>query len=393
MVYRHAVWCAAIGLGLAAHAIGSTAAAAMVPAPRASPSEPPQPSARSLTLLLPAPDSGLDPKLIEAIGEHSQSVGLQVEPAPTDLQRGPLAQAQARPASPDSVGVFWLSARADGVAVYLYEPRRRVVFIREVRRGADDSDAVLVDAVGVIVASTAAALQRRGEIGMRRAEADDLESQVVAPATDVAPACPAVEPRCPSPAADRSAEPSVPAINRPPLLLSAGLGYFGESFDRHAPWQSGVLGQLSIAPHRLVRVGAGYGFLAPTSRPTLEFDIWRHELGAHLGVGGSVTTRVAVRGTAVVGLQLVRWRSVQGDGLRPLLRAGPGAELSIAIVPGLTFDVGLGAVATLTPFSLLACEGTTTDCEPSAQREVARPWPIAPRATVGLRTTIDLRAR
>lgn len=371
--------------------------------PNAGPAEPevatstevPAPS-RRVTVLVGSTWEHDIPGLRAAIDEHARSHGVVVEFVPLDDGVGPLAQAEALAES--GVGVFWLTPRPDGLALYLYASRRHAVFIRMIPRGADDSDAAIVDAVGVIMASTADALDRDDAIGMRPAEEAELRALelVPAPSCPEPPACPVAEPA----PTDASAPP--PELDPPPPPASAwpvaiGLRYLGLGLDRRSPWQSGVWGQVQVRVHRWVRLGLSYGSLGPTARAPLGLSVARHELGLETAVGTQFGQRVAVHATVLTGVQLLRWSTVQRDGVRPIATLSPGVELSLGLVGDhqaparLRLDVGLGATTAFNNFGLVVCEADTTDCPSEATREVLRPWRVAPRATVGLSVVFDAR--
>lgn len=339
-----------------------------------------------------------DAAFLAAATDHAKSVQLQLQVVPID-HAGPLARAITTGKETGTIGVFWLGRRDDGLTIYLYDPRDQGVYVRELLRAEGESDAALVESVGLIIASTAVALRERTELGMRKADEQELaamqppQSEPEAepePETESEPEPTNPTPKEVSEEGDRSPS-RAPTPAHPQLRL--GAAYLGESFNRAAPWQSGVRGQLSLVIHPRIRLGLEYGFLAParaSRRPSLELT--RHQLSASLGVGGSVSPRITLHGVIVGLANLVRWRGPLGTGLRTLVSVSPMAELGITLVRGLALDVGLGMAVPLNRFAFVVCEDEGGPCTGTNREVAARAWPVAPRAAAGLSYTFQRRA-
>ncbi|MEM6989921.1 MAG: hypothetical protein AAF721_05475 [Myxococcota bacterium] len=339
----------------------------------------PEPDASTIVVLPSSPKAGVDDApYTAAIRDHAASVGLDVAIAPRSADR-PLARALEASRAPGTLGVFWLERRTNSLTVYLYQPRVQGVFIREVARGEGESDAALVESVGLIVASTATALRQGGEVGMRAL--DDNELAKLQPE-------PEPEPQ-PEPVLDPVGQPEIERPVDPPppsgLGLRFVLAYLGDGFNTAAPWQSGVRVGVGVLPHPRVRVGLGYGWLAAQTvgtAPTLRLA--RHEVTLDIGVGGDLGDRISLHGSALMSASLGRWRSEGLSGLRPIARPGLMLELGVRIVADLYFDIGIGAAATLNRVDFVVCDSPQSPCTGEGRNVVATPWSIAPRATAGL---------
>lgn len=204
----------------------------------------------------------------EAIEDHVQSVGLSVV-RPEPAGGGRLAQALESSTEAGVLGVFWIRTRPRSLTIYMYEPRAQGVFIRELERTPEDGDAALIEAVGLIVASTASALQEheagavhgdQGEQaqpgGMRPLDADELAKlQPVARAE--------ARPQSEAPSLAEDAGPGTTDVSRPNVGLRLLAAYLGDGFNRAAPWQSGARFGLGVLPHQRVRIDLAYGFVGP----------------------------------------------------------------------------------------------------------------------------------
>ena len=335
-----------------------------------------------------------DAAFLAAATDHAKSVQLQLQVVPTD-DAGPLARAITTGKETGTIGVFWLGRHDDGLTIYLYDPRDQGVYVRELLRAEGESDAALVESVGLIIASTAVALRERTELGMRKADEQELAAMQPPqsepePETESEPE-PEPEPTDPTPEEGDRSPSEAPTPAHPQLRL--GAAYLGESFNRVAPWQSGVRGQLSLVIHPRIRLGLEYGFLAPAQasrRPSLELT--RHQLSASLGVGGSVSPRITLHGVIFGLANLVRWRGPLGTGLRTLVSVSPMVELGITLVRGLALDVGLGMAVPLNRFAFVVCEDEGGPCTGADREVAAQAWPIAPRAAAGLSYTFQRRA-
>lgn len=374
-------------------------AAPVVPPPQPAPAS----EATTIVVLPPPPDVEVDPAPFRAaIADNASSVGLDAAFANPSPQR-PFARALGLSDRSDTLCVFWIERRATGLAIYLYEPRVQGVFIREIPRGPEETDAALVESVGLIVASTSAALREGRELGMQPVDPAQLDGD------DGAPDEPSPDPEDPG-----EADPTEPDLTepdpsgqgrvdeQPPSDEAPGSGvagrlvlaYVGDGFNARAPWQSGLRVGVGVVPHRLVRVGLGYGHLfAASVGGTPPLRLARHEVGLDVGIGGALTDRVTLHGTALVAASLARWSSDGRTGLRPLVRAGPLLELGIRLVADLHLDVGAGLVGTLNRVDFVVCDAPDADCTGAMRRVVASAWPVAPRATLGLSYLLRRRAR
>lgn len=331
-----------------------------------------------------------DAAFLAAVTDHTRSVRLELEIVAAG-DEGPLPRAIAAGKEPGIGGVFWLGRRDNGLTIYLYDPRDQGVYVRELARAEGESEAALVESVGLIIASTAVALRERGELGMRKVDEHELVALRPEPEPEPPPEPDTETTKPPGPPEDDGRPPPPPPAY-PQLRL--GLAYLGEGFNRSAPWQSGVRGQLSLVVHPRIRLGLGYGFLAParaSDAPSLELT--RHQLSASLGAGGSVSARVTVHGAIFGVANLVRWRGPLGTGLRSLATAGPMVEVGITLVRGLALDLGVGASIPLNRFAFVVCEDEALPCTGDNREVAAQAWPVAPRATVGLSYTFEGRPR
>lgn len=315
----------------------------------------------------------------DAIEEHANSVGLDVERQPASAAQ-PLARALEASEAPGCLGVFWIERHTSGLAIYLYEPREQGVFIREIAITPEESDASLVESVGLIVASIAAALQEGRDVGMRP----------IAPAELLRlfpDAQPEPEPTPPPPTGDPTGNTrrQPEQIEPEPGRLRVFASYLGDGFNRTAPWQSGFRIGAGVLLHPRIRIGLGYGLLLPTTvgrGPTLR--VTRHEIGVEVGIGGDLGDRISLHGTALLTANLTRWRTSDDAGLRPIARMGPLLELGIRVVDGLYVDIGAGALVSLNAFDFVVCDSPETRCTDERRNVVATGWRLSPRATLGL---------
>ena len=352
--------------------------------------EPAAPATEATTIVvLPLPDNpGFDTGAYgKAIEDNASSVGLEVAFANPSSERA-LARALSLSDRSDTLCVFWVERREEALAIYLYEPRAQGVFIRELPRGPDESDAALVESVGLIIASTAVALREGQEIGMRPVDPSELAA--------LEPAKPEPEPEPepePKPKPEPEPEPE-PDRTPPPLPIRIFAAYLGDGFNGRAPWQSGIRAGLSIEPHRLVRIGVGYGHLLRTTIADVpELRMLRHEASAEVGIGGDVVPRLSLHGTALVAVDIVDWAALGRSDLRPLVRAGPMFEVGINLVAGLDLDLGVGLVGSLNKFDFVICAAPDDGCFGDMRDVVTSAWPVAPRLTAGLSYAIDARKR
>lgn len=365
--------------------VPSSAAAAPVVPERA-----PAASSRTFVLLPDLSESGFDPgPYLAAVGDHSVGVGLAATvatPSPTP----PLARALAITGQTQVLGVFWLDRTGPALTVYLYEPRGQGVYIRRLARGEGESESALVEAVGLIVVSTAVALREGRELGMRPADAAEVAQLQPEPDPPLDPE-PALEepvvsdpePKDPEP---KDPEPEDPEPEAGPRLVPRiFIAYFGDGLNSASPWQSGARLGLGLVVHPRVRVDAAYGLLAPTrALQTPALDVTRHEVALDVAVGGELGRRITLHGVAVVALQILRWRTSARSGLRPLARVGPMLELGVRLTDGLFLDVGIGGTAALNRFEFVVCDTPDGTCTGEMRDVATSVWSVAPRATVGV---------
>lgn len=320
---------------------------------------------------------------MSAIADHGSSVNLEVAAVEPSV-RGPFATALEVATIGETLGVFWIDVQPEELAIYLYSSRARGVYVREVPRAGGESDASLVESVGLIIASTSIALGEGKELGMRVLDAKEVEELASAAEPEPEP-----EAATPEPEPQPDATPQEPTPKEPPPDLGSWrlfVAYLGEGFDSAAPWQSGVRVGGSFDIHPRVRLGIGYGYLAPAElqRSTSAFELQRHELTLSAGVGGDLGERITLHGEVFGATQFARWKAGSRDGTRILARMGPTLELGVELGRGVYFDLGVGAAITLNRFSFVVCETPESSCSGQERRVVASPWRIAPRGTIGL---------
>ncbi len=355
-----------------------------------SPSSVPEPPSRTATeaativVLSPPAEPGFRPQAyLSAIEDHGSSVGVTVTRAPPSKESG-LLRALKLAERDRPLGVFWFEVREDGLALYLYASRGHGVFVRELQRHPQHSDAAVVESVGLIVASTAVALREGRELAMRRVDEAELAELAPEPNPEPDPLPPPTPPPTESGSNSRPPPPppAAPASDLRPRIVAA---YLGDGFNNPAPWQSGlrVAAGLEFSPR--VRADVGYGFLAPravASGPDLRLT--RHEITARVGVGGPVSERWSLYGVGVLAVELNRWRRQGRRDLRVRGRVGPLFEVALHLGRGVHLDAGVGAMVALNRFDFVVCTAPDDACTGAMREVVATGWRVSPRATIGL---------
>ena len=208
------------------------------------PTDPSALKTRILVVLQPR-TSALVQQAVDAASAslRRQDVQLQIVPQTATTT---VADKRALATRHHARGVFWF--REDGREIEVFLATPDAVFVRRIEIDPEAAQAS-VDATWHIVQSSSSALA----IGQRVAM-EEVKEEPPADASATSPE-PAVAPRSPG-------EPPARAeASAARFALSAG--YLGESFATAVPWQSGAsLGLLVDAGER-VRIGIGYGVLAP----------------------------------------------------------------------------------------------------------------------------------
>lgn len=337
----------------------------------------------------------LEPKLgaevdtngcFDAIEAHAAGSGLGF--ARTQVKaRSPLAEALERSRQQPLLAVFWLEAAEEQVQVYLYDPRNHAVYVRAVdRRGG--TDAALVEAVGLIAASTAMALRSGETVAMRKISEQEWAA-LQAPAEPEEPDT-AVEPEPPEPSEPENSEPPEEPEVEPETParktgLDFGAGYRGASFNGTAPWQHGAAGRLGVAVGRGLLLEVGYGWSAAAdiaSSPAIA--LVRHEPELAAGWRWRFGSRFAVDALGLAGVELGRWRSDGRGALRTRGRLGAAVRPAVGVGAGVFIEVRLAAKAALNGFDFVVCDSPEQACTGDARQVVASGWRVAPEVTVGV---------
>lgn len=331
------------------------------------PMDPSAKETRILVVLQPR-TSALVQQAVDAASAslRRQDVQLQVVPQTATTT---VADKRALAKRHDARGVFWF--REDGREIEVFLATPDAVFVRRIEVDPEAAQAS-VDSTWHIVQSSSSALAIGQRVAMEEVkEEPPAETSATAPEPAAAPRRPGEPPARAEASAARFA-------------LCAG--YLGESFATAVPWQSGAsLGLLVDAGER-VRVGIGYGVLAPwrAGDPPVRL---RHQItlhaGVHRGFGPRVDLGVRLAGTA----ELVHWRATQGAesrGVRPIATIGPDATMELSIARGLFAWFALGGSAVINRFAFVECADGPAPCEGDRRRVVLAPWWVRPRAQLGL---------
>ena len=343
----------------------------------------------AVLMLEAEPEAGFDGgACMDATEAHGGGLGLVFERralGPTSA----LSQALLHSRSKPTLAVFWFEARADVVAIYLYAPQSHAVYVREVARS---SEAAMVEAVGLITASTAGALRSGETLAMRKIS----EQEWAALQAEPKPTGP-VEP----PLTDPGPEPEVPPESEPVLeaprellKLELGVGYRGASFNNQAPWQHGVAGRFAALLGDGVLVEVGYAWMAPVNiGGVAELKLTRHEPEVAAGWRWTLGTRSELDALGLGALELNRWRAGTRSGTRVRGRVGGAFRAAVEVGAGVFLEARFGARVALNRFDFVVCESPDAACSGDAREVVASGWRVAPEASVGVSYRFGVSAK
>ncbi len=323
------------------------------------------------------PEAGFDPgACMDATEAHAGGSGLAFDRRPLESESA-LSQALAQSREEPVLAVFWFEARTDVVAIYLYAPQTHAVYLREVERS---SEAAMVEAVGLITASTVSALRSGETLAMRKISEEEWAALQAEPEPEpiVVP-----EPKSsPEPEPEPEAPPETP---RDELKLDFGAAYRGASFNTQAPWQHGVGGRFAAVVGRGLALELGYAWMAPTNISRAQrLDLTRHEPELGVGWRWRLGARVALDAVGVAGLELNRWRAGGRGATRLRARLGGGFRAAVEVGAGVFLEARLGARVALNRFDFVVCESPDSVCTGEAREVVASGWRFAPEAAVGV---------
>ena len=318
---------------------------------------------------------------LDAIEAHGGGSGLGFERSPAG-SGPPLRTALERSRSEPLLAVFWFDLSPERLSLYLYAPRSHALYVRELDR-AEASDAALIEAVGLIAASTAEALRTGETLAMRKVSEEEWAAMQAA--ADVEP-----EPKTgpdaavePEPKPDAAVGTAATVDPEPPLRIDLGAGYRGASFNAAAPWQHGVAGRVAFGLGRGLVVEAGYAWMAPVDiSASSRLRLTRHE--PELAAGWRwVFGRFAVDAVGLASLEVDRWEA-QGRGTRLRGRLGAAVRPAVEVGAGVFLEARLGARAAVNGFAFVLCDSPDVPCTDDARQVVASGWPVAPEAVVGV---------
>jgi len=352
------------------------------PSVRAAPSSPtagPAPAktpADNSVVLVAVVNDGLSDGLQTAIGELQtqlarQGITFRLERTnlPSDAPALPrirqVAEAHA------ARGVFWFDQSAPGaVGVYLLSQSGET-FGRRVQTD-DDSPEASVEAVWLIVSASALALATGEAVQMRSVALAEPEP---APEPDPLPQperAPSPEP-APKPKPERNAR----------LGLVGAAGYLGSGFAPELVWQHGASVSAAVDARPWLRLGAGYGLLAPPRSSAAPIGA-RHQLALRVGLVANPSPRFQLEGRVSPGAEFVQWDSGTDGGIRTLATLGVEAVLHIALTGPVFLQAGLGATTVLNRFAFVECAAEATTCSGDDRRVLLTPWRVRPRVHVGV---------
>jgi len=322
-------------------------------------------------------EAGFDPgACMDATEAHAGGSGLAFERVPLQTDSA-LSQALAQSRQEPLLAVFWFEARADVVAIYLYAPQTHAVYLREVERS---SEAAMVEAVGLITASTASALRSGETLAMRKISEEEWAGLQEEPEPGVVP-----EPEpgvVPQPEPQPELEPDVP---NDVLKLELGVAYRGASFNTQAPWQHGVGGRFAAVLGRGLVVELGYAWMAPANIAREQrLDLTRHEPEVGVGWRWNLGARVALDAMGVGAVELNRWRAGTRGATRLRARLGGALRAGVEVGAGVFIEARIGARVALNRFDFVVCESSDSVCTGDARDVVASGWRFAPEAAVGV---------
>ncbi|MCR9162440.1 MAG: hypothetical protein ACE37F_19615 [Nannocystaceae bacterium] len=333
-------------------------------------------------VLLLAPHAGASEGVanLGAIEAHGAGAGLTF--ARGDAGAAPLKVALERSREEPLLAVFWFDVTEARVALYLYSPRTHAVYVREVGRDGT-TDAAVVEAVGLIAASTAAALQSGDVLAMRKISPEEWEALQPEPEPDPEPE-PEPEPEPRAPAAPKRQTEAEREDERPDARLELGAGYRGASFNDQAPWQHGVGGRVGVLVGEGAVLELGYGWLSATNvASSTTLRVARHEPEVAAGWRWSFE-RVSLDLLGLASVEIDRWRTAERESTRARGRLGAGLRLGVPLGAGVVLEARLGARVGLNAFDFVVCDSPDAACSGDARQVVASGWRVAPGALVGV---------
>lgn len=335
----------------------------------------------TVLMLESEPEAGFDPgACMDATEAHGGGSGLAFERVPLGAKSA-LSQALSRSRSEPTLAVFWFEAGADVVAIYLYAPKTHAVYLREVERS---SEAAVVEAVGLITASTASALRSGETLAMRKISEDEWAALQAEPEPESSTP-PESDPKAePEPAPEPEPEPK-PEVPRDVLNLEFGAAYRGASFNPEAPWQHGVGGRFAAVLGRGAAIELGYAWMAPADIGREQrLELTRHEPEVAAGWRWSLGERFALDAMGVGAVEWNRWRAGGRSGTRVRGRVGGVVRAAVEVGAGVFIEARLGARAALNRFDFVVCESPDAVCTGDARDVVAAGWRFAPEAAFGV---------
>lgn len=344
----------------------------------------------TVVLIEPKASGALDPDAcLDAVEAHGGGAGLAFERSPSGTVR-PLDLALARAERSPVLAVFWFETTASQVRVYLYTPLSHAVYVREVQR-AESSSAALVEAVGLIAASTATALRSGETLAMRKISEEEWAQLQAKP--DPAPQDEVES----EPEAVPSPEQTEPVANPKPEVtvpLEVGAGYRGASFNETAPWQHGVGARLGAVLGRGAVLELGYGWSARADIASGSVvRLARHEPELAAGWRWTFGRRTTLDLLGMASVELGRWRSEGRSGTRSRARLGAGLRPAVEVGAGVFVEVRVGVRAALNAFDFVVCDSPMQACSGDAREVVAAGWRVAPEVVWGLSYRFDVRRK
>lgn len=341
----------------------------------------------AVLMLESEPEAGFDGSAcMDATEAHGGGLGLVFERRALGSTSA-LSQALSHSRSKPTLAVFWFEARADVVAIYLYAPQSHAVYVREVARS---SEAAMVEAVGLITASTAGALRSGETLAMRKISEEEWSALQAEP-KPMDPAEP--PPTEPEPEVPPESDPVLEAP-RDVLKLELGAGYRGASFNTQAPWQHGVAGRFAALLGDGVLVEVGYAWMAPAEiGGGAELELTRHEPEVAAGWRWMLGARSELDVLGLGALELNRWRAGTRSGTRVRGRVGGALRAAVEVGAGVFFEARLGARVALNRFDFVVCERPDAACSGDAREVVASGWRVSPDASIGLSYRFGVSAK
>lgn len=338
--------------------------------------------ALSSRVLLLEPTRAIDGEAsLDAIEAHGSGSGLTFERGPAAT--APLKVALERSRDEPLLAVFWFDVTDVRVSLYLYAPKTHAVYVREVAREGT-TDAAVIEAIGLIAASTAAALRSGEVLSMRKISEEEWAALQAGPEPEPVPAPVLVAEPEPEPEPDPAPEPEPEPAPKVQLGVELGVGYRGASFNGNAPWQHGLGGRVGARIGAGVIVELGYGWLASAnvaSGTTLRLA--RHEPEVSAGWRWTFG-RVSLDALGLASVELDRWQSDGRGSTRVRGRIGAALRPGVELGAGVVLEARLGARVGLNAFDFVVCDSPDVVCTGEARSVVASAWRVAPEALLGV---------